>query len=332
MDRSVARYPFRDAAREAVREVAPSIDRLVDAEGPSAVVERAKDRVERALTGETTGPTHPDPEVELLSYPIARVIVSLVDDPLVIDRYVRAEANTAVERFRADRDADRSDGLDERDLLTELDVEFRERDGRVGIDRVTYLRLAPDLDGDDWRLVNRPLADGWVALDRGELDDVLGAAVRDRVGRDLPLAVPEDLAEGLSEVVSAVEERLGHPTLPAEFEAVDPARFPPCMQALLERVHAGDRLAPRSRYALASFLTSIGVASDELGSVLETSVPDELAGMAAAVEGGEGPTQFPPGSCRTMVVYGDCVDPDGLCDRIDNPLEYYGRRLEGETP
>lgn len=332
MDRSLARYPFREAARDAVRKEAPPIERLLAADGPSAVLERATERVERALSGPTTGSPHPDPEVELLSYPIARIIVSLVDDPLVTDRFVRAEARTAVQRFRADRLTDRVEAIDEGDLFAELAIEIRDRSGRPAVDRASYLRLAPDLDGPEWRLVNRSLAAGWVLMERDELPALLEAAVRDRVGRDLPLSVPADLADRLEGAVGDVEARLGRPSLPESFGSIDPDRFPPCMQALLDRVRAGDRLGATSRYALAAFLTSIGLDPEDFDTVVGESSPPELEAMGTTLAGDEGPTQFPPGSCETMVVFGDCIDPDDLCERIENPLEYYARRQEGETP
>ncbi len=331
MDRALARYPFRESARAAVRAEGPPLEELLAAEGPSAVVDRARERIERALDGSTTGETHPDAEVEVLSYPVARIIVSLVDDPLVTDRFVTAEAETAVRRFEADRTDDRR-AIDPADLLAELGVHLGDVDGRIAVDRASFLRLAVDLEGDDWDLVNRALADGWVPIDPEERAEVLRAAVRGRVGRDLPLDVPDALADRLAAAVDAIEARLGRPTLPTTFDAVDPDRFPPCMAALVERVRAGEALAAHSRYALASFLTSIGLEPEAFDEVVGQSVSEELRAMGSAVAGDDGPTQFPPGSCPTMVAYGDCVDPDDLCARIDNPLEYYARRLDGETP
>ncbi|MFW6448039.1 MAG: DNA primase regulatory subunit PriL, partial [Halobacteriota archaeon] len=243
MDGSLARYPFLTAAREAVREEAPPIERLLGAAGPSAAVNRAQERVERALGTATTGQPHDDVETELLSYPLARIIVSLVDDPLVTERYVHAEAQAAVQRLEEDRAAGRLDP-DLETLFDDLDVRLRRRDGRVAIDRVSYLHLAPSIDDPRWRLVNRPVSGGWVAVDEAELETLFAAAVRRRVGQDLPLEVPDDIAAALTEVVQAVEARLGRPHLPSDFEKIDPERFPPCMRALIERVEAGESLAP----------------------------------------------------------------------------------------
>lgn len=329
MDPTLARYPFREAAREAVTESGSSIEEILGTGGRSAAVDRALDRIDRSLASDTVGPPHRDPEVELLSYPLARIIVSLVDDPRVTSRYVRAEGRTAAERFEADRDRGETDGFvagfDA--AFAEFDVAVRDLDGAPAVAVLDYLPLARELPGDGWRLVNRQLADGWISVGEDELSPLLEAAVRRRVGRDLPLPVPEAMAERLADAVAEVEAAVGGVHLPEALPDVDPAAFPPCMVHLVERVESGESLPPTARYALAGFLTSIGLAPDELDRAVGPPLPDDLTAMAAAVVGDDGPTQFPPGSCETMVAYGDCVNQDDLCARIEHPLEYYAERL-----
>jgi len=88
MDALDAKYPFFATAREAVADAAVSLPELVAADAPA--VERARERVERALMDGTVAsesgafPTESayDTQAELLSYPIARILVSLLDsDP-----------------------------------------------------------------------------------------------------------------------------------------------------------------------------------------------------------------------------------------------------------
>jgi DNA primase large subunit len=33
-----------------------------------------------------------------------------------------------------------------------------------------------------------------------------------------------------------------------------------------------------------------------------------------------------------MDAYGDCVDKDDLCGRVDHPMSYYARRVEAADP
>jgi DNA primase large subunit len=98
-----ARYPFFDDAREAVGELGVSVPTLA-AEGDPAV-ERGRERVERALTEGTSAPAEParwSPRDELLSYPVARLLVSLLGTEKAVEKYAAAEASTAAGRFAED--------------------------------------------------------------------------------------------------------------------------------------------------------------------------------------------------------------------------------------
>ena len=112
MDALDAKYPFFASAREAVAEAGVSLPELVAADAPA--VERARERVERALlegtvaagSGAFPGESASDARTELLSYPIARILVSLLDSDAAIEKYAAAEAATAMERVRRDLEAD----------------------------------------------------------------------------------------------------------------------------------------------------------------------------------------------------------------------------------
>jgi DNA primase large subunit len=356
-----ARYPFLAAARTAVSEADVDLAALATEGGP--VVERALDRVRLAIEEGVVGDPHRSPRVELLSYPVARVLVSLVDQPGLVHRYARAEADAARERFVADIEADdelRSvarERLDLDALLSEFDLADRvsatdDADAPVStpspragglaatgeavrVDIGAYLRLTETLPEPQWRLVARSLADGEVAVAREELYDLLREAIRERIESDLPLSVPDSIADALDDPVADIEAALADLDHDWDIDAVDPDRFPPCVEALLDRVEEGDSLPAHSRFTLLSFLATAGMGTDEIIARLATH--DDLdAGrldtqIARLREDGDAAT-YPPPSCETMVAYGDCVNKDDLCERVAHPLEYYERRLAGERP
>ncbi|WP_434521181.1 DNA primase [Halorubrum sp. AS12] len=246
MDALDAKYPFFASAREAVAEAAVSLPELVAADAPA--VERARERVERALlegtvaseSGAFPGESAYDTQAELLSYPIARILVSLLDSDPAIEKYAAAEAATAMERIRRDLDTDdelrsvssATVALD--DLLAEFDLAAAVRPDpsspagvgsaggggsgagsgaaavgsgagrdpdRYRIDVGPYLRLTSPEWGDSWRLVNRALADGAVRVSRDELLAALEAAVEDRVADGLPFELAAD--EGIAEALES---------------------------------------------------------------------------------------------------------------------------------
>jgi DNA primase large subunit len=334
-----ARYPFLRDAREAVQAAGVDLAELVVDGGP--VVERAVGRVESALTDYEIGERHDDTDVEILSYPVARILVSLVDEHILINRYARAEAATAFDRFteefeEADEDynavsTERLLTLD--DLLGEFDITdaIREDGGRFRVDVATYLRLAADVWGDEWRLVNRPLWDGVVPVERDELYVLLRQAVQERVESELPLSVPDAIAGHLEEEVAHLQEVLAELELTREIDTVVPDLFPPCMKSLLDQIQKGAHLAHHSRFAITAFLTSIGMTTDDIVELyrVNSSFGEEMTRYQTDhIRGKTSPTEYSPPSCATMQSYGDCVNMDDLCERISHPMAYYEKKLD----
>ncbi len=340
-----ARYPFMDSAREAVDRAGVDLATIVAEDG--AVVDRALDRVEMALLEGTVGDPHPRPRVELLSYPIARVLVSAVDEHILVRRYAGAEAATAHERFSeevAETGTLRStpnQGLTLADLLQEFDLadEVWSEGEETGTPTYrmsvgAYLRLAAEEWGDEWRLVNRDLAAGVVPLDRDELLVLLRRAIRQRVAANLPFEVPAEIATELTAEVARLEDRLADLDLTRDIDTVVPDLFPPCMQHLLDQIQRGDHLEHHSRFAIAAFLVTIGMTTDEIVELFEINpgFGEEMTRYQVDhIRGETSPTAYTPPSCATMQSYGDCVNKDDICEDVINeshPLNYYEHRLD----
>ena len=332
-----ARYPFLSAAREAVETAGVDLAAVV-AEEP-AVVQRALSRVEGALRGGTAGDPHRRTRVELLSYPVARVLVSAVDEHVLVYKYARAEAATAHERFSEELTAatefrsTRAASLELGDLLVEFDLAGAVRetpDGyRVGVG--AYLRHAADQWGEEWRLVNRDLRDGEVPLEEKELLTLLRQAVRHRVEEGLPLDVPDPVVANLAAEIDRIEELLAELELTREIDTVVPDLFPPCMKHLLDRIQKGDHLEHHSRFAIAAFLTSIGMSTDDIVELFQVNpgFGEEVTRYQVNhIRGATSPTEYSPPSCATMQSYGDCVNMDDLCEEISHPMGYYERKLD----
>jgi len=352
-----ARYPWRQESRQAVGEA--GVDLAAVVADDAAVVERGVERVVWALEDGTVGDAHNVDRIELLSYPVARVLVSLVDEHILTRKYAQAEATAARERFTADF-ADTTElksaskpRLTLPELLAEFDLSgpVRAVDGRVGdgsavvsdgqsrefrVEAGTYLDLAADQRGDEWRLVNRALADGEVLVDGAELVALLRQAVRHRVDDGLPLSVPDAIADELAEEAEELRQRLSELDLTRDIDTVVPELFPPCMKHLLDQVQKGEHLEHHSRFAIASFLTSIGMTTDEIVDIFEVNPgfgEEATRYQVDHIRGATSPTDYSPPACATMQSYGDCIGKDEICtDVIDesHPLNYYEHRLDEE--
>lgn len=367
MDPHFARYPFFDGARAAVGDADISPAKLIAEDAPA--VERGLERVERALMEGTVAPEDDrrwtDRE-ELLSYPIARILVSLVDTPAAVEKYAAAEAATAHDRFREDFEADdeglRSTGvrtvsLD--DVLREFDLSGDVRPEREGpngsgarggggggsgrgrrpshywVDVGAYLTLSTAEWGERWRLVNRELAAGDVRATDEELRRLLEEAVRRRVAEGLPFAVRgsaagEEIADALEDEVNALRNLLNDHDVAgrAEIDAVVPALFPPCVTALVERARGGESLPSHSEFSLVSFLVAVGMDATEVTTLLgaDGEAKSRMETRVEYLADAEG-AQFAPPSCATMQSYGDCVNRDERCETISHPLSYYAGAL-----
>ncbi|QSG13272.1 Eukaryotic-type DNA primase, large subunit [Halapricum desulfuricans] len=338
-----ARYPFMRAAREAVEAAEIDLATVVQRGGPA--VERGLDRVESALEDGTVGEPHRESRVELLSYPIARVLVSIVDEAVLTRSYARAEASSAHDRFTAELASTTqlrstsADSLTLRELLAEFELleHVRPESGQLSeadrywIDVGPYLDLAAGQWGEEWRLVNRPLADGEVPLEESELLVLCRRAVEQRVESGLPLSVPDVIAEPLEEAVARIRETLAELDLTRDIDTVVPDLFPPCMRALLDQIQQGEHLEHHSRFAITSFLTSIGMSTDEIVELYQVNpgFGEEMTRYQTEhIRGETSPTEYSTPSCATMQSYGDCVNMDDRCERISHPMAYYEDALE----
>lgn len=345
MNRLHARYPFMAAARSAVEAADVDLGEVV-AEG-GAPVERGRERVERALLEGTVVSETPrrwSDRAELLSYPVARVLVSLVDAPGAVEKYAEAEAAAAYDRLREDlqesadlRSASAQLSLSE--FLAGFDLaddvtpvgDGRDDPEEYRLTVAAYLPLATGLDGERWRLVTRELDDGEVPVSREELNRLLRVAIRRRVAEGLPLSVPEGIATALDAEVEALRDALAEIDLARDIDTVVPGLFPPCMSALLDRArNADESLPPHSEFALVAFLASIGLDDEGMMALCGINDPasaEQLRYRVERLRERDG-AQYAPPSCATMEAYGDCVNKDDLCAEISHPLEYYEERLD----
>ena len=337
IDPVLAEYPFLPAARDAVEEIG-LLPETVATDRPLAVA-RAVERVERALTaGSVTPARDVDPvgaETELLSYPIARILVSLLGFPPAIDKYARAEATTAMQRLstRIEGADPLEDPVGQR-VLAAVDLAgavapapagltaAHQRSYWIALDR--FLTHADPQWGEPWRLASREVTAGAVLIDASELVQLIGAAVETEVAAGLPFPLTGTTIDGaLAAEVEAIEEMLDVHTLPHGVDAsvVVPALFPPCMRAAIQQVRDGTRLSPAGEFAVTSFLAGVGLDAEEVAILLDRA-PEALQTRVARFADERG-TQYPPPTCETMQTYGVCVDPDARCETISHPLSYY---------
>ncbi|MBK5190344.1 MAG: DNA primase large subunit PriL [Methanosarcinales archaeon] len=344
-------YPFLSAASNYVEALGVTLDDLITAATFERARLRGKERVREAIReGTVRKPvimSTAQAEMELLSYPFARILVSCIGNAHLVRRYALSEAKSAYNKLLEDSSTGSSAGTD---IIYEMAQEF---DIQVDFSRlshmehapvqmpfVDYLRFTSNLRDKRWKLVNRGLEKGQVNLRKGEFLRVIQEAIYARISKDLPLDVPGVLCESIRKYTRDIEAELeerrkkfgdsGFETSTG-FLVKDPSCFPPCITAILSNLKDGVNVPHTARFAVTAFLLNLGLTVDEIIEIYKNS-PDfdeeRTRYQVVHIAGAQGSTKYTAPSCSTMRTYGNCVDNDDVCEKVNHPLSYYKRRLK----
>jgi DNA primase large subunit len=336
--RFLARYPFLPRARERVQSQGLALGDLLS----DAAFERARRRgVQRVLASfDRDGIPESelaDPDLELYSYPLARALVVAVNDDYLSGRYAVAESKLLSRRLGHEDDevvwAVATDvGLD-----LEPDPE-----GFARLHFLDYLRNAPGRDN-AWKLVNQPLAAGFVTLSKDKVVRLAEEALKERLreeieglerpGKTFAQAFQRDLNQILT-VLSAHRARFQGET----GGPVRPEAFPPCMNAIWNGIRTHVNVPHMGRFAIVSFLHALGMTSEDILRYFST-LPDFDANKSRYqiehITGQIGATEYTPPSCSKMQTFGICPldQRDEIClYEIHHPLSYYRKKVRRLPP
>ncbi|MCQ8903272.1 MAG: DNA primase regulatory subunit PriL [Methanothrix sp.] len=320
-------YPFTHAAAEDIKLIDAPLEDVLRSRAFQPVRRRAVERVRGALQGEIPDADTSDTvkqSVELLSYPLARLIVSCIDDDYLLRRYVLAEAKLAHRRLKS------SDTEEVLEIASDLGMGPLYDGENFRIHFVDFVMAAARFRSQKWKLINRTLDRGYLTVTREELLRLMEERIKDRIQEGLPLDAGS-ICESLSDHLKSIRDELESSK---QSSIVDLGEFrrdalPPCMRSLLEQLASGRNLAHTARFALTSFLLNINLSVEEIVGVFNNS-PDfdeEMTRYQIEHIAGSTGTRYTPPSCSTMLTYGNCPGGDEICRRIRHPISYYRRRV-----
>jgi len=268
-------------------------------------------------------------EKELLAYPIARIIVSCINNNYLTKRYALAVARSSYEHIKQPKSAI---------LLKELAADFGiniifDDMMNVSMHFTDYIQCAHVLHDPKWKLLNRTVKQGRLMISRDDLARLMEEAVRQKMESSLPHEVPKDIQTALEPYIAEVRElintRMSNQVFYKEgFNEVIPDCFPPCISIAIADVQANVNLSHTMRFAMTSFLLNIGMAPDKVTEIFKAS-PDfkEQATryQISHINGASGTTYTCP-ACATIATNGNCPGK-ALCKEIENPLVFYRRKV-----
>jgi DNA primase large subunit len=330
--RQLARFPFLKDSSLFIRENLVTLEELLKDSAYAAARALGKKRVleavEKAKVEDNPLDTEERRLQEILSYPMARILVSSVADGFLIRRYALAESKTMYDRLQ-------TEGLDFATVVAgELGVEAELQDQEVLMHFADFLRYTTGIRSKEWKLVNTEVRAGRVSLSNTRFARVLEQAYHDRLEDDLPLEVAPWMLETLKTDIGelkAMAEQMKDKYKVESFGEVDVESFPPCIRRLIAMAQAGENLSHMGRFALTSFLFSIGLSREEILGIFAQSPDFDASKTKYQVDhitGEISGTTYTPPECSTMKSFGICFNPDDLC-RVEwskHPLIYYRTR------
>lgn len=327
----LAKYPFLSSASSYIRELGVGLDEATSSLVYDEARELALTRVLNGIRGSRIGITGNQDQI-VLSYPIARAMVSSIKDDYLIARYALAEAKSSY-RYLKNEDP-KVLGAIARDLSIDFSIE--DNTVKVGFKDFLALSTSTSLRSPKWKLVNRELSDGYVIASLTEFARLLQERIKIKILSELPLKVPNYVVEKFEEYgyLSKIGVALGERRKGMEIttKGVRPDWLPPCMKALIQRTQDGENLPHSARFALTSFLNKLNMPEERILDLLSSS-PDFDESMARYqvehITGRISSTTYSPPSCPTMKSNSLCIDPDELCSEIKHPLTYYFRKARG---
>ncbi|MDG6220423.1 MAG: hypothetical protein QCI38_03130 [Candidatus Thermoplasmatota archaeon] len=323
------KYPFLRGASEYVKGLNIGMASLLSDRAYEGARIAGGERATRAVReGELPPPVRgSEAEMlsELLSYPVARMVVSCTGDKYVVKRYALAEATRARNLLVEDEDECILEMAEELDITASFD------DGAYLVHFADYLRYTVQMRSKEAKLINQRVDKGMVILGKEKFARVLQQAIQLRIEGELPLPVNAEIERQFSTLAHALKEIASSKR--KKFDASSVGRvstsfLPPCMKILLGRMQAGENLPHSGRFALTAFLHSLGLGVEDIIKSFAIS-PDFNEAIARYqvehITGESSGTEYSAPGCEAMKTYGLCPGEDELCSRewMTHPLIYY---------
>lgn len=239
--------------------------------------------------------------VELASYYGAVLIASCMRGRTVTTRLAEYEAREMARTLRNETDDIKAQ------IYSACGVVF---DG-CRLNMIKYIEIAPKSDA--YRLVNRDVSGGYVTVTDDEKCELLQGCIRELILSQYPKSVPKVIKEIFKPQTASLAE-YDKDVRDASYGDVDICQFPPCILALYGAVVGGDNIPHIGRFALATFLYTIGVQIDAIIAVFGDSGNTARYQVEHITN-----LEYTPPSCDAMKSGGVCVAKCGC----KNPLNFY---------
>jgi len=335
-----AKYPVAPDAVEYVRQRGLTIEELSD-QSYMTILDRAEERLKEAIAKGVISSEWQNDDVEILSFPVAVYLATILRDDWVRRRFALAESRRA-SQFLLNEDINRVAEVATKTFGWKVDlagVEVSEVAPILKLDFKNYIKNALKIREFKWKLTNRIVDHGFVEVSKDESARLLQEEIQSRIlsrMKDIPTEQPSFLKGRIERLRRLVSERRATAAFPELPETVVPAAMPPCIRNLYDSMHSGKHIPHIGRFALTSFLVNAGASQEDILLLFKTAADFDEKKTRYQVEhiagARGGKTKYKPPKCATLRTHGLCITPDDLCRQISHPLSYYRTRLRRGLP
>lgn len=331
----LAKYPFLRETAEYVKKLDFKIGDLVKPEF-TRVIARAKERVEEALLyGLVSRKLHKEQvEIEILSFPLAIILVLATKSTFTKKRYALAEAKQVHSSLTLESPekimliAQNFGWKIQKNHDVEIPYEFY-------LHFSDYLRNTTHLLGKKWKLVNHLLLHGQIYLTKRETTRLLREETRKYYEKRLDIKELPNFPSKILEVAQKINNlsirKIGKTEIKAFPKVIEQRAFPPCVSTLYASVLAGRHISHIGRFTLTTFLVNIGMPPENILELFKnfSDFNERLTRYQIEhIAGQKGSrTQYVPPKCETLKTHSVCIHPDEVCLRIRHPLTYYRKKI-----
>lgn len=297
-----SKYPFSSAAKKMLEGGGAELD--------DRLVQMGLERIRKSMKGEpgrSIALNEAQRLEEIATYAAARMILGTLRNGYLSNRFAVGESK----RVHAYLNGEADEVV--RRVGEEVGVEASGEGKTLLVDLPVFLKFAPK--SVHYRLVNREISGGKVAISSDERKRLIEEAVRKRLER---MPVVKDPPKSVRDAAKALLDELPKPRLPSV--NARPGDHPPCVDKLLESAGKHQNLPHTARWFLATYLIALGL-NDEQISGIYSSLPDYSPKITKYQLEHARKKGYSVPSCATVGTYGLCV---ANC-RVGTPLGWHER-------
>jgi DNA primase large subunit len=326
----LAKYPFLKETAEYIRPLDLRIDDLKSV-GMDQLLKRAEERVTQTIEYRAITRDYKNLDLEILSFPVAILLVAATENSLIKKRYALVEAKQASSDLTLESD----------DKVLKIATDFNWRitltpkkssrsPKEFTVYFTDYLRNTTHLHDKKWKLTNAILSKGNIYLNKKDVSRLLEEEVHRRIEKQLEAKLPNyppEITLITERIKRIASEKLGQGEIEEFPKVIVQAAFPPCISALYHDAAQSHQLSHMGRFTLTTFLVNIGMTPEKVNELFKSfsDYNERLTRYQIehiAGERGSG-TRYKPPQCSVLQTHGICRNRDDLCRFIYHPLKYY---------